>query len=90
MSRQGNSLSDVALCDMMVTLGMEPAGAPVPRFGHILASGWHACVACRSVQECRAWLAAAAHRKSTAAPEFCPDRELLAEFRLEPLMYKLH
>ena len=51
---------DVKLFDMMDQLGMEPAGAPVPRFGHMLASAYHTCQSCQSVEECREWLAAAA------------------------------
>jgi len=90
MYSERKGLSDANLFEMMETLGMEAAGAPVPRFGHMLASGWQACTACRSAKECRAWLAAAAYRTSSAAPEFCPDRELLAEFLLEPLMRRLH
>ena len=90
MSSERTSLSGAKLFDMIETLGMEPAGAPVPRFGHMLASAVQACTACPSVHECRAWLAAAEHRTSTAAPEFCLEKELLAEFLLEPLMHKHH
>ena len=79
---------DVKLFDMMDQLGMEPAGAPVPRFGHMLASAYHTCQSCQSVEECREWLAAAAGSKSHAAPEFCLNTELLAEFLFEPLMRK--
>ena len=89
-SSERTRLSDANLFDMIETLGMEPAGAPVPRFGHMIASAVHACTACPSVHECRAWLTAAEHRISKAAPEFCLEKELLAEFLLEPLMHKAH
>jgi hypothetical protein len=79
---------DVKLFDMMEQLGMEPAGAPVPRFGHMVASAYHTCKTCQSVEECKAWLAEAAGRKCNAAPEFCLNNELLAEFLFEPLMRK--
>jgi hypothetical protein len=72
----------------MDQLGMEPAGAPVPRFGHMLASAYHTCKTCQSVDECRKWLANAANSKCHKAPEFCLNNELLAEFLFEPLMHK--
>ena len=79
---------DIKLFDMMEQLDMKPAGAPVPRFGHMVASAYHTCKSCQSVDECRKWLAAAAAdgSKSHAAPEFCLNSEMLAEFLFEPLM----
>jgi hypothetical protein len=87
-SGQKKHLPDVQLFEMMDTLGMEPAGAPVPRFGHMLASAFHTCKSCQSTEQCREWLAAAAASKSNAAPAFCLNNELLAEFLFEPLMRK--
>ena len=69
-------------------LDMKPAGAAVPRFGHMVASAYHTCKTCQSVEECKEWLAKAAGQKCNAAPEFCLNNELLAEFLFEPLMRK--
>ena len=88
MSGSKNDLPDVKFFDMMDTLGMEPTGAPVPRFGHMVASAFHTCKSCQSIEKCREWLAAAANSKVHAAPEFCLNNELLAEFLFEPLMRK--
>ncbi len=88
MSGEKIGLPDVKLFDMMEHLGMEPAGAPVPRFGHMLASAYHTCKTCQSVEECRGWLANAGNQTCNAAPEFCLNNELLAEFLFEPLMRK--
>ena len=88
MSGEKNGLSDVALFAMMDRLGLEPAGAPVPRFGHMLASAYHTCKTCQSVEQCREWLAKAKDSKCNAAPEFCLNNELLAEFLFEPSMRK--
>ena len=52
-SGQKKDLPDVKLFEMMDTLGMEPTGAPVPRFGHMLASAFHTCKSCKSVEQCR-------------------------------------
>ena len=79
---------DVKLFDMMEQLDMKPAGAAVPRFGHMVASAYHTCKTCQSVEECKEWLAKAAGQKCNAAPEFCLNNELLAEFLFEPLMRK--
>lgn len=83
-----NSLPDVKLFDMMDTLGMEPAGAPVPRFGHMLASAFHTCKICQSTEACEAWLEEAKARKCNSAAPFCLNNELLAEFLFEPSMRK--
>lgn len=87
-SGQKKDLPGEKLFEMMECLGMEPTGAPVPRFGHMLASAFHTCKSCQSVEQCREWLAAAAKTKSAAAPDFCLNTELLAEFLFEPLMKK--
>lgn len=76
------------LFEMMESLGMEPAGAPVPRFGHMMASAFHTCQRCQSVTECREWLTAYANSKQAEAPHFCLNTDLLAEFLFEPLMKK--
>jgi hypothetical protein len=74
------------LLDMMESLGMERCGAPVPRFGHMMASAFHTCARCQSVTECREWLTAAANSTQVEAPKFCLNTDLLAEFLFEPLM----
>jgi hypothetical protein len=76
------------LFEMMESLGMEPTGAPVPRFGHMMASAFHTCQRCQSVTECREWLTAYANSKQAEAPHFCLNTDLLAEFLFEPLMKK--
>jgi hypothetical protein len=76
------------LFEMMECLGMEPAGAPVPRFGHMLASAFHTCKRCHSVTECKEWLTAASGRNPSEAPRYCLNGELLSEFLAEPLMKK--
>lgn len=76
------------LFEMMETLGMERDGAPVPRFGHMMASAFHTCTRCQSVTECRQWLTAVQNAKQVEAPPFCLNHDLLAEFLFEPLMKK--
>jgi len=76
------------LFEMMESLGMEPAGAPVPRFGHMLASAFHTCKRCQSVTQCQEWLTAASGETQTEAPHYCLNGELLSEFLAEPLMKK--
>lgn len=88
MSGEKNGLPDVKLFDMMDQLGLKQTGAPVPRFGHMLASAYHTCKTCQSVDECREWLAHAANSKCNVAPAFCLNSELLAEFLFEPLMHR--
>ncbi len=88
MSGEKNGLPDVKLFAMMNKLGLEPVGAPVPRFGYMLASAYHACKTCQSVEACHEWLANAANSKRNVAPAFCLNNELLAEFLFEPVMRK--
>jgi len=89
MSGEKNGLpDDTKLFEMLTQLGMEPAGAPVPRFGHMLASAYHTCKSCQSVEECKAWLEKAKTQTCVSAPPFCLNNELLAEFLFEPLMRK--
>ncbi len=88
MSGETNGLPDVKLFAMMDQLGLEPTGAPVPRFAHMLASAFHTCKTCESVVECRSWLAQAANGRSNGAPAFCLNGDLLAEFLFEPVMRK--
>lgn len=87
MSSSHRKLPDAELFAMMEALGMKPAGAPVPRFGHMLASAFHTCKSCRSITECREWLTAAAGSQMEAAPRFCLNEGLLEEFLAEPLMH---
>jgi hypothetical protein len=89
MSGDKNNLpDDTKLFEMMNQLGMEPAGAPVPRFGHMMASAYHTCKSCGSVEECKVWLEKAKSQVQVSAPPFCLNNELLAEFLFEPLMRK--
>ena len=86
MSSARQHLPDVELFAMMEALGMNPSGAAVPRFGHMLASAFHACKSCQCAAPCREWLTAAAGSQVSAAPSYCPNGGLLDEFLAEPLM----
>jgi hypothetical protein len=68
---------------MMARVGVNPVDASRAAGGVATAAAWRRCLACRSGEQCAAWLAGSS---ATAAepPAFCANASFLAENCVRP------
>jgi hypothetical protein len=72
----------VYLHEMMVRLGIDPAGGVEAHSGLTYLTALHRCQTCKSTEKCRVWLD---HAPADAvfAPRFCPNNDLLFELQID-------
>jgi len=70
------------LAEMMQRLGIEPGEGAIPRLSMAHMTAFHRCQGCAAKDACRAWLDSMPPAV-TAPPDFCPNRDILFELRID-------
>jgi Family of unknown function (DUF6455) len=68
---------------MMARVGVDPVDASRAAGGVAMAAAWRRCLACRSGEQCAAWLAGSS-APAAEPPAFCANASVLAENGVRP------
>lgn len=68
--------------EMMLRLGIDPAGGVLPHFSLSYMTALHRCQACAATEVCRHWLDSTPMSVSFA-PRFCPNADIFFELQFD-------